>query len=142
MTDRAHLNVRDASHIQTKALPASAGSVYTSCVVDLGAKGARDVLKAQLELLISAPALGTTPLPDTETMIYFVQMDSDVAFGSPTSVYGTVLTQTGAGSAGAAAATKRVWLPSDCERYVRVGATGSTTIGDCSGSSVTAEALF
>jgi len=47
-----------------------------------------------------------------------------------------VLVQTGAGGAGAAAATARFAIPSDCERYVRVTATNSGT-GDASGASMT-----
>jgi hypothetical protein len=68
-------------------------------------------------------------------------MDTDSAFGSPTSIYGTVLTQTGAGGVGAAAATKRVALPSDCERYIRVAATADTNL-DASAKSMTVNVMF
>jgi hypothetical protein len=70
-------------------------------------------------------------------MKYEVFHDTDSAFGSEVSLFSTVLTQTGASSAGCAAATKRVTLPSDVKRYIRVKAVGSTT-GDASASSFTA----
>jgi len=134
-------SIKDASFEVSKALPASAGTVYTDGI-DLAHANALDDFGARCELLISAPALGATPLPDDETMIYVVQHDDAADFSGAVNLYGTVLTQTGAGGAGAAAATKRVALPGDVKRYVRVAATGSTSIGDCSGSSVTVNLLF
>jgi hypothetical protein len=74
-------------------------------------------------------------------MKYGVQCDSDSAFGSPKTLALEALVQTGAGGAGAAAATARFRLPTDCERYVRVSAVNSAA-GDASDKSVTAELLF
>jgi len=125
--------MQDKSLEQTKALPASAGSVYTTAF-DLGA-GTQDFL-ADCEVQIVAPALGATPLPNSETMKYTVQHSSDNS--SFTDLLPDVLTQTGAAGAGAATATQHVRLPVDVSRYVRIKATGSSSIGDCSGSSVTA----
>ena len=95
--------------------------------------------RADVELLLTAPALATGVMGDGKTMIYTVETDSDPAYGSLT-VVGTILTQTGAGGAGAAAATSRFKFPTNIERYVRVKATGSTT-GNCSSSSMTVEIL-
>lgn len=129
----------DAVLTVTKALPAEAAAIYTDGI-DLGVS-ANGLHLAPCELLISAPALATGVLGDAATMTYAVQMDNDSAFGSPTTLYSAAIVQTGAGGAGAAAATKRLPIPSDVERYIRVSATNSAA-GDASGSSVTAKLLF
>ena len=137
-------NVRDAQLIVTKALPASTSAV-NSPGIDLAHAAAGRDLEAGMEVLLSAPALALTELPDTKTMTYKLQMDEDVAFGTPTNIYGSdLIVQTGAtGTDPCAAATKRIKLPSNCERYIRAVATpaGSGT-GDCSGKSLTLELLF
>ena len=138
--------VGDLELTKTKALPAAVGSVSTAGLyVSPGvaaATGPDGEFLADVELEISAPILTTTELPDTETMIYKVEHDDDPVFGTVADLYGAdVLTQTGAGAAGAAAATKRVKLPADVKRYVRVTATGSTSIGSCVAKSVTAKLL-
>jgi len=130
--------LRDELLKVTKALPNGAATIYTDGI-DLGVS-ANGQLPPNVELLIEAPALAVGDLGNGATMIYVVQMDSDVAFGSPTSIYGTVLTQTGAGGVGAAAASKRIALPSDCERYVRVSATNSAA-GDASDKTATVTLL-
>jgi len=138
--DRTGFGVRDANFKKTKALPDGAVSVQTAGM-DLGALSGRGARLEEFELLITAPALTTAELPDTKTMKYDVQCDGDVNFGSPKTIAKEVLVQTGAGGAGAAAATARFRLPSDVEQYVRVQATNSGT-GDASGKSMTAELLF
>lgn len=130
--------LRDELLKVTKALPNGAASIYTDGI-DLGLS-ANGQLPPNVELLIEAPALVVGDLGNGDTITYVVEMDADSAFGSPTEVYGIVLTQTGAGGTGAAAASKRVALPSDCERYVRVKATNSAA-GDASDKSVTATLL-
>lgn len=117
----------------TKALPNGAATIYTDGI-DLG-HSANGRPPAGIELLITAPALVVGDLANGDTMTYVVQHDTDSAFGTAVSLYGTVLTQTGAGGVGAAAATKRVALPSDVNRYVRVAATNSAA-GDASDKSV------
>jgi len=123
---------------ESKALPNGTGTVYSD-PIDLGNVNGRP--PAGIELKISAPALTTADLPDGETMLYQIQHAADAAFTSPASLYGVVLTQTGAGGAGAAAATKRIQPPSDCGRYVRVAATNSGA-GDASDKSVTLDLLW
>ena len=136
-------NVRDAQLIVTRALPASTSAV-NSTAIDLEHAAAGRDFEAGCEVLLSAPLLTITELPDTKTMTYKLQMDEDSAFGSPTSIYGSdLIVQTGATGGSAAAVTKRVKLPSDVERYIRAVATpsGSGT-GDCSGKSMTLELLL
>jgi len=130
-------NLKDADLIVTKALPATDGAVNTDAI-DLGAPSARADLVAGCELLVEAPALTTTELPDADTMTYKVEMDTTSAFSSATTLADSLILQTGAGGAGAAAASARLKLPTDCERYIRVVATGAGGIGDASGKSVTA----
>jgi hypothetical protein len=128
-------NVRDTNLKQTKALPNGAATVYTDAF-DLGAASGKQDRLANCELLISAPALVVGDLGNGDTMKYDVQCDDDSAFGSPRTLGLAVITQTGA-----AAATARFRLPTNCERYVRVAATNSAA-GDASDKSVTAELLF
>jgi len=134
-------SVRDAALKVTKAMPTADAAISTGAI-DVGAVGTRDDFLAGCELLISAPALNTTMLPNADTATYKVMMDDDVALGSALPVYGSdVLVQTGAGGAGADAVTKRVRLPSDVERYVFVTATLAGGTGDASATTLTVELL-
>lgn len=103
---------------------------------------------ADVEFQISAPALNTTQLPDAKTMKYSVMLDTvDPIDGSSTVYLLDLITQTGAGGAGAAAQTKKFRLPSDLAnilasaRILGARAIGSAS-GDASGASATLEALF
>ena len=127
--------VKDKLLSVTKALPNGAATIATDGI-DLGLSPKADS-HLPIELLIDAPAMATAAMADAKTMKYEVYHDTDSAFGSEASLYGIVLTQTGAGGAGCAAAQKRIALPIDCKRYIRVKATGSTT-GDATGSNVVA----
>lgn len=133
-------NVKDAELIETKALPDSATTIYTD-PIDLGALTANGARLADVEFLVEAPALAAADLGDAATMKYKVQMDDDSAFGSPTTLIEDIIVQTGANSSGAAAASARFRVPSNCERYIRVAATNSAA-GDASDISVTFSACF
>lgn len=132
-------NVRDAELIKTVALPDGASAVSTAGIDTMN--GVRGDFVAAVECIITAPALAVGELANTETMIYDIQDDTDPAFGTPRDVVPSVLTQTGAGGAGAAAATKRVALPSDVQRYIRLKATNSDTL-DASGEDATFEVVL
>ncbi len=112
------MQVKDTGTRKTGAAPAGALTSY-STGMDLG-NSARGDLVAGMEILVSAPAQTVGRLPDTQTIAYSLQMDHDSAFGSPTDILGTLITQTGAGGAGAVAATAQVRLPVHCERYLRL----------------------
>ena len=132
-------NIQDASLIKTKALPNGAATIYSDAF-DL-MNTARGDFVAPIEFTLTAPALVTADLPDTETMTYSIQLDDDVAFGSPT-VYGvTALLQTGAGGAGDATDSLVFALPSTAPRYMRIKAVNSGA-GDASDKSLTIEANF
>lgn len=131
--------VADKSLIRTKALPNGAASTVTDAI-DLG-HGTTGRHLADMEFLLEAPAMGVTPMSNGKTMIYSIETDNDSAFGSATVVNAALITQTGAGGAGCAATSARFRLPTNCERYVRIKATGSAS-GDASGSSMTFTPLF
>ncbi len=132
--------LRDAALKQTKALPASATNAVTDGF-QVSVTGYNHDWNTRAELYIEAPALTTGELPDAQTMTYIVEHATDAAFTIPVSLYGTVLTQTGAGGNGAAAATKRIALPSDVYAFVRVKATKSGS-GSAATKSVAASLLF
>ena len=124
-------NVQDAKLKDTGALPASGGATAELAGIDLGVQ---EEFYAPCEFVIEAPSLNSTELPDGETVTYRVQESGDGESWS--TLYDSVLVQTGASGSGADAAQERVRLPSDCGRYVRVQAETSTSTGDCSGSEV------
>ena len=131
--------MQDASLNVSKALPAGAEAV-NSDGIDLRKSTLGEHL-ADVEFVLSAPALATGDLGDSHTMKYKIQMDNDSAFGSPTDLMVDVIIQTGAGGAGAAAATYTFKLPSNVERYIRFVATASNA-DDASGKSATLEPSF
>lgn len=143
--DKSDLNLKDALLKKTRALPASAQTVY-SAGIDLGAVSDRGVFAADCEVLITAPALDGYQLDDAQTMKYFLQDSADDS--SYATIMADVLVQTGdydedLSSSGetAAAATVRLRLPSTCRRYIRLGITGSGS-DDASGETATMELVF
>jgi hypothetical protein len=130
MTIRANALVRDAGLVQSIALPAAAGTV-NGLPIDLGdAMTARGARLADCELVLTAPALNTTDLPNTVTAIYAIQ-GSTTNFGTVVPLATACLTQTGAAGAGAALQTWRMKLPSDCPRYIRASVVTATNAGNC-----------
>ena len=138
--DRANQLLQDANYIETKALSNGAGNTATDAI-DLGALSDRGAHLSSCELLIEAPALNTTQLPDGETMTYSVESDDNSGFSSATIVADKLILQTGSGGAGASAAEARFKIPSDCEQYIRVKATKTGT-GDCSSLEMTVSLRF
>lgn len=132
-------NKGDAALSKSKALPDGAANVTTDAI-DLGHENTGHFIAAT-ELEVEAPALATAELPDTETMTYDVIASANSDLSSPETIATALITQTGADSAGAAAATKRLRLPTDVKRYIGVKATNSGA-GDASGKSVKASLLF
>lgn len=130
--------VRDAALKVTKALPNGAANV-TSDAIDLGKTSAGDFV-ANVEFLLSAPALTTAQQPDAKTMIYDVLVSDNADMSVPTTLIAGAITQTGAGGAGAAAATYKFKLPTNTKRYLAIKATGSA-VGDSSAKSLTLELL-
>jgi hypothetical protein len=140
MTTAAYPNVQDANFSVDRALPNGAATVH-STALDLGAISAAGAFLADAEILVEAPALVVGDLGNGDTMKYHLECDSDAAFGSPRTFASDIITQTGAGGAGAAADTARLRLPSNCERYVRLGITNSGA-GDASDKEATISLRF
>lgn len=132
--------VKDALLIETEALPNGASSTQTDGF-DLGPLTQNGARLEEIEAEVIAPALTTADLGDAATMTYSIETDATSTFGSPTVLNSALIVQTGAGGAGAAAASARFKIPSDCERYIRAKATNSAA-GDASDKSLTFQLLF
>lgn len=129
----------DAQLTNTRALPSGASTV-NSAGIDLDVT-VNSNFAANCEMEVVAPAVNATELPDTQTLTYVLQHDTDPAFGSATSLTASLIVQTGAGGAGAVSQTVRFQLPSNVKRYVRLRVTKSGT-GDASGKTATMKLLF
>lgn len=133
--------LKDAGLTLTLALPASATTAYATPGIDTGKTTDQAVQAADVELLLTAPALTTAQLGDAATMKYSILMDTvNPIDGSSVVLHADILTQTGAGGAGAAGATKRFKLPSDALRIIGLKVVNSAA-GDASGVSATLEVL-
>ena len=133
-------NVQDAALVQTVALPNGAATV-TSTAIDTGVS-TRDAQQVPgVEYQISAPALTTGQLANGSTMTYTVQWSASANLSSPTTYITGAIVQTGAGGAGAAAATFNFRLPSAAGRYVFITVTNSGA-GNASTVNATLTPLF
>ncbi|WP_373649019.1 hypothetical protein [Schlesneria sp. DSM 10557] len=135
--------VADGLLTKSIAMPTGASAVTTPGIpLDQTANG--DFV-AFCELEFTAPALTTGMLGDAATVIYAIvtgaSVDANGVIQSPTVIANAVLTQTGAGGAGAATSKKRFRLPTDVVGYVGVRATKSAS-GDASSVSLVAKLLF
>src|SRR5579871_2753209 len=115
--------LRDANLKSTVALPNGAANV-SGAAIDLVLGSYGDLL-ANVEFVLTAPALNTTQQPDAKTMTYDVIQSDNADLSSPIALYPGVIVQTGAGGAGAAGATFTFRVPVDAHRYIGVKATGS-----------------
>lgn len=134
------MDVKDASLKITRALPASTTAV-TSTAFDTGKCTTLGKQLADVEFLVSAPALTATQLPDTKTMTYDIIESDNADLSTPSVLQSAVITQTG--DTGAAAATNRFKIPTDAKRYIGLRITPSAAgTGDASGADATLEPLF
>jgi hypothetical protein len=132
--------VKDALAKVTAALPNGAATVYTTTGIDTGVSTDGAHL-SDIEFVLTAPALVVGDLANGETMKYSVLTDTvNPIDGSSTVLFADCITQTGAGGAGAAAATFRFKLPSNAGRILGVKAVNSGA-GDASDKSLTLEAV-
>ena len=132
--------LKDASLKLTLALPASNTTVYATPGLDTGNIGGNH--PGGVEFLLTAPALTTAQLGDAATMKYSILYDSvNPIDASSTVLHADIITQTDAGGAGAAGATKRFKLPSTAGRILGFKVVNSAN-ADASAASATLEALF
>ena len=125
--------VFDANYIVSRALTASASTVY-SASLDMGdvVSGLPYATTETINALIVAPAVNATMAPDTRTFTYSIQDSADnSSFANIANLATTV--QTGASSAGAAAVTTTHKLPPNTRRYIRLAVIGGASTGDASG---------
>jgi hypothetical protein len=135
--------ILDANYKVTTALPASASATVNGTSMDLGdaVSGIPYATTETINLQVLAPALSTTILPDTRTMTYTIQ---DSADNSSFAAIGTLAAQvqTGASSAGAAAATYTFKLPPNTRRYIRLSIASGASTTDASATSATTQLVF
>jgi hypothetical protein len=134
------ISLRDASLKVTRALPSGAATV-TSTAIDTGKTTALGNQSGAVEYLLSAPALAVGELANGSTMTYNILWSDAAALSAPTTHIAAAIVQTGAGGAGATAATYRFRLPSTAGRYIFITAVNSAA-ADASAKSATLEALF
>lgn len=130
--------VGDAKLENTRALPSGAATVYSDGI-EIGNSSRGDFV-AGCELLLTVPTLATGVLGDAATVKYSLQHDDDSAFGTVATLEDDVITSTGAGGAGATGTSKRIKLPTNVKKYVRLKVVKSAS-GDASGSSATLKLL-
>jgi hypothetical protein len=130
----------DPSLKKTTALPASGTTAVASAGIDLG-HSVRGIPPGKMELRIEAPVMSTTELADAATVVYTLYHSDAANFAGEAILLPNLITQTGANSAGAAAAVKQVRLPTDCKRYIRVKGDPSANT-DKSGKSFVIQLVF
>ena len=128
-------NISDAALQKTKALPAAAASNNTDSI-DLG-QTIGGTIEA-LEVVLECPAV--PDLVDAKTITYTLKDSADGSTFTAIAGLATVV-QTGASSAGAAAAELRVRLPAATRRYIRAEAAVLTGGGDNTAKSYTLSVL-
>lgn len=131
--------VEDKQLQRTLALPNGANTTNgTGFDLEHGALGG---FFADAEIVINAPALTTGELGDTQTITYSLRHSDAADFSGDSELLGNLIVQTGAGGAGAAAAEKRVRLPSNVKRYVRARAV-KTGASNASTANATTKMVF
>lgn len=131
--------IKDAQLEVALTLPNGAATT-NSAGLDLG-NSDRGHFIGEVELVISAPALTTGQLGDGQTITYSVRHGAASDFSGDAELLGGLIVQTGAGGAGAAAAEKRIRLPSNVARYLRVRAV-KTGASNASTAEASAALLF
>lgn len=134
-------NLKDALVKNTRALPASASSSVTSTGIDL-MNGPNGQFLANADVRVAAPAVNATMAPDTRTFTYDIVHSVNADLSSPATLFSGLIVQTGASSAGAAAAEIRVRLPTNVRRYIGLKITSGASTGDASAVSATLELCF
>lgn len=126
----------DANLTKTKALPAAGASAATDAI-DLGST-TLSVAGDNLEVQIVLPS--TPALADTKTITLTLQDSADgINFAAIPGL--ATLVVTGAGGAGAAAASRSLRLPSTTRQYIRLNAAVESAGGNNTGVSTTLRVL-
>ncbi len=134
-------NVRDALLKLTRALPAANGGTVTSPALDTGSTTGDAYLAGNVEFLLTAPALTVGQAANGTTYTYSIVGSPNADLSSATTLSSGILVQTGAGGAGAPAATVRYRPPSNAQRYIGFQVAASAGNADASAASATLELL-
>lgn len=129
-------NVRDAKLKVTKACPA-AGANHNTGTIDLGCKNPGASVES-FEVEIAIPALPS--LADGKTLTVKLQDSADKSTFADVEQLASVVV-TGASSAGSAASTVVVRLPSDVKRYIQANLAVAANGGDNTAKSVVVSLL-
>lgn len=135
------LAVKDVALKNTRALPSAASTTVDGAALNLG-HGSHGDFVAQAEFKLSVPALTTTMAPDTRTFTHSIIHSDNADLSSPSVLYPSVIIQTGASSAGAAATDFTFRVPVDVKQYLGVRCTTGASTADASTVSDTLEALL
>jgi hypothetical protein len=136
-------NINDAAVSPAAFALGAAGATTRSAQIDLqtaSTSGLNPRIEA-MELEIQAPALAVGELANGQTVTYALE-DSSAAGGGYTLRADSIVVQTGAGGAGAAAQTVRAKIPSDALRYVNIRCVSSAGAGNPSTQNCTVKLLF
>lgn len=133
--------MRDAQLVESTPLPDDASTTVVTDGIDLG-KTSRGKHLAPCEFKVSVPAVTTTMLPNTKTLTYSLEHDDDPEFGSAAVLHPSIIVQTGAGGAGAAASSARYRPPVDVKRYVRLKCVSGADVTNSSAVSAELALLF
>jgi hypothetical protein len=133
--------LKDTQLKNTRALPAAASATVDGAALDLGHGSLGDFV-ANAEFKLSAPAVNATMAPDTRMFTYSIIHSDNADLSSPVVLYPSVITQTGAGGVGAAAASHICRLPVDVKRYVGTRVASGASTGDASSVAATLEILL
>lgn len=122
----------DTQLSQSKAYPAAAASNNTTAI-DLGQDNAFPI-NEQFDIVVTLPAVPN--LADTKNATFTLKDSADNSSFAAIAGLSTIV-QTGAGGAGAAAATKYLRLPGATRRYVRLDCAVDSAGGDSTAKSYT-----
>ena len=131
-------SVQDATLSNTIALPAAANTTVNGGTIDLGLLHGISERPRDCEVLLSAPALNTAQLPNSDTLTYSIL--SGALANTLTALASSVIVQTG--NAGAAASSFRFRLRADCPRFIAARAVSGINTADMSAASMTFQLLF
>jgi hypothetical protein len=134
-------NLRDALMKGTRALPAAASSTVDGAAIQLD-NSSRGHFPGNVEFKLNAPAVNTTMAPDTRTFTYSIIHSDNADLSSPSVLMPSVIVQTGAGGAGAAAASYQGRLPANVKKYVGARVISGASTADASSVAATLELLF
>lgn len=131
----------DGSVYKTQALPGAGSTTVQTAGIDLQNTDRGDFL-ANCEVLCESPALLVGELPNATSITFDLYHAVSPDFSDETLLQDNVITQTGAGGVGAAAASKQLRLPVDVAQHIRLKATSSSGSVDADAKNFSMRLVF